>query len=103
MRINGMPKGAGKDAPKSTKLEDIPRQLITAKNLNRFEAEHQDHHSLNTTISTLQNEDGILIDRERKTASCLNGAATVNVNKYWPNTSPENIKRAKILLSSWEL
>ncbi len=97
-----MTEGSGKDTPKSTKLGNILRQLVNRKSLNRFEAEHHHDHCLNTTISTLQNGHGIIIDRERETIPCLNGAATVSVNRYWLNTEPENTKRAQILLNFWE-
>lgn len=102
MEIKVMTEGSGKDAPKSTKRGNILRQLVNGKSLNRFEAEHHHDHCLNTTISTLQNGHGIIIDRERETIPCLNGATTVSVNRYWLNTEPENIKRAQILLNFWE-
>jgi hypothetical protein len=102
MKIKAMTEGSGKDTPKSTKRENILRQLVNGKSLNRFEAEHHHDHCLNTTISTLQNGHGIIIDRERETVPCLNGTTTVSVNRYWLNVEPENIKRAQILLSFWE-
>ncbi len=102
MNIKGMTKGSGKDTPKTTKLENILRQLVNGKSLNRFEAEHHHDHCLNSTISTLQNVHGIIIDRERETVPCLNGEATVSVNRYWLDTEPENIKRAQTLLIFWE-
>jgi hypothetical protein len=102
MEVKVMTEGSGKDTPKSTKLGNILRQLVNRKSLNRFEAEHHHDHCLNTTISTLQNGHGIIIDRERETIPCLNGAATVSVNRYWLNTEPENTKRAQILLNFWE-
>ena len=49
---------------KTTKLANILRQLANGKSLNRFEAEHYHDHCLNSTISTLQNGHGIIIDRE---------------------------------------
>jgi hypothetical protein len=102
MNIKGMTEGSGKDTPKTTKLENILRQLVNGKSLNRFEAEHHHDHCLNSTISTLQNGHGIIIDCERETVSCLNGGAKVSVNRYWPNTEPRNIKRVQTLLSFWE-
>jgi hypothetical protein len=102
MKIKGMTEGSGKDTPKATKLENILRQLLNGKSLNRFEAEHHHDHCLNSTISTLQNGHGIIIDREREKVPCLDGAATTSVNRYWLNTKPENIKLAQTLLSFWE-
>ena len=102
MEIKVMTEGSGKDTPKATKLEIILRQLVHGKSLNRFEAEHHHDHCLNSTISTLQNGHGIIIDREREKVLCLDGAATPSVNRYWLNTKPENIKLAQTLLSFWE-
>ena len=102
MNTKDMTEGSGKDTPKATKLENILRQLVNGKSLNRFEAEHHYDHCLNSTISTLQNGHGIIIDRERETVPCLNGGATVSVNRYWLNTKPMNIKRAQTMLSFWE-
>lgn len=102
MKIKSMPEGSGENTTKATKLENILRQLVNGKSLNRFEAEHHHDHCLNTTISTLQNGHGIIIDRERETVPCLDGAASTSVNRYWLNTKPENIKHAQNLLSFWE-
>lgn len=102
MNIKSMTERSGKDTPKATKLENILRQLVNGKSLNRFEAEHQHDHCLNSTISTLQNGHGIIIDREREVVPCLNGTATVSVNRYWLNNEPENLKRAQTLLSFCE-
>lgn len=102
MKINCMTEGSGKHTPKATKLEIILRHLVNGKSLNRFEAEHHHDHCLNSTISTLQNGHGIIIDRERETLPCLNGTAKVSVKRYWLSTAPENIKRARTLLSFWE-
>jgi hypothetical protein len=102
MNIKNMAEGSGKDTSKSTKLANILRQLLNGKSLNRFDAQHHHDHCLNTTISTLQNGNGIIIDRKRETVPCLNGAATVSVNRYWLNTKPDNIKRAHDLLSFLE-
>lgn len=102
MKIKVMTEVSGKDTPKATKLEIILRQLVNGKSLNRFEAEHHHDHCLNSTISTLQNGHGIIIDREREKVPCLLGAATTSVNRYWLNTKTENIKHAQTLLSFWE-
>ncbi len=87
---------------KTTKLGTILGLLVSGRSLNRFEAEHHHDHCLNTTISTMQNGHGIVIDRERETVPCLNGAASVSVNRYWLNTKPDNIKRACDLLAKLE-
>lgn len=89
-------------APKTTKLATILGLLVSSRSLNRFEAEHHHDHCLNTTISTLQNGHGIVIERERETVPCLNGAASVSVKRYWLNTKPDNIKRARDLLAKLE-
>lgn len=87
---------------KTTKLASILGLLVSGRSLNRFEAEHHHDHCLNTTISTLQNGHGIVIDRERETVPCLRGAASVSVNRYWLNTCPDNIQRARVLLAYME-
>lgn len=87
---------------KTTKLATILAVLVNGRSLNRFEAEHHHDHCLNTTISTLQNGHGIVIERKRETVPCLNGAASVSVNRYWLNTKPDNIKRALDLLAKLE-
>lgn len=87
---------------KTTKLAAILGLLVGGQSLNRFEAEHHHDHCLNTTISTLQNGNGIVIDRERETVPCLSGTASVSVNRYWLNTKPDNIKRARDLLAKLE-
>ncbi|MFM1765893.1 MAG: hypothetical protein RIU71_1656 [Pseudomonadota bacterium] len=95
-------KPAVSKALKSTKLANILRQLVTGQTLNRFEAEHHHDHCLNSTVSALQNGHGIAIERERESVPCLGGVATVSVNRYWLNTKPENIKRARDLLAYLE-
>jgi hypothetical protein len=87
---------------KTTKLTTILVLLVRGKSLNRFEAEHHRDHCLNSTISTLQNGHGIVIDRERETIPCLNGAASVSVKRYCLNTKPDNIKKARDLLAKLE-
>jgi hypothetical protein len=87
---------------KTTKLASILGLLVSGRSLNRFEAEHHHDHCLNTTISTLQNGHGIVIDRERETVPCMRGAASVSVNRYWLNTKPDNTQRAHDLLAKLE-
>lgn len=89
-------------APKTTKLATILGLLVRGISLNRFEAEHHHDHCLNSTISALQNRHRIVIDCERETVPCLSGAASVSVNRYWLNTKPDNIKRARDLLAKLE-
>jgi hypothetical protein len=89
-------------APKTTKLATILGLLVSGRSLNKFEAEHHHDHCLNTTISTLQNRHGIQIERERETVPCLKGVASTNVSRYWLNTEPDNIKRARDLLAKLE-
>ena len=91
MKIKGMTEGSGTDTPKATKLENILRQLLNGKSLNRFEAEHHHDHCLNSTISTLQNGHGIIIDREREKVPCLDGVATTSVNRYRLHATYENL------------
>jgi hypothetical protein len=102
MTDKDMTERSGKDTPKTTKLATILRLFVSLKSLNRFDAEHHHDHCLNTTISTLQNGHGIQLDRERESVPCLGGMATVSVNRYWLNTKPENIKRARDLLAKLE-
>jgi hypothetical protein len=95
-------KQADSKAPKTTKLATILGLFVSGKSLNRFEAEHHHDHCLHSTVSTLQNGHGILIERERESVPCLGGMATVSVNRYWLNTKPENVKRARDLLAYLE-
>lgn len=87
---------------KSTKLSTILQFLVSGRSLNRFEAEHHHDHCLNSTISTLQNGYGIAIERKRESVPCLDGMATVSVNRYWLNTKPDNVKRACEVLNHLE-
>jgi hypothetical protein len=90
------------NAPKKTKLANILNLLLSGRSLNRFDAEHHHDHCLNTTISTLQNGQGIVIDRQRETVPCVRGTASVSVSRYWLNNKPDNIKRARDLLTKLE-
>jgi hypothetical protein len=95
-------KQADSKALKSTKLATILRLLANGRSLNRFEAEHHHDHCLNSTISALRNGHGIAVECERESVPCLGGMATVSVNRYWLNTKPENVKRARDLLAYLE-
>lgn len=102
MSNKNMTERSGINTPKKTKLATILTILVSGKSLNTFEAEHHHDHCLNTTVSTLQNGHGIVIDRERETVPCLSGTATVSVCRYWMNTKSDNIQRARDLLAKME-
>jgi hypothetical protein len=102
MSNKDMTERSGLNTPKKTKLATILILLVSGRSLNKFEAENHHDHCLNTTVSTLQNGHGIVIDRERETVPCLNGVASTNVSRYWLNTKPDNIKRARDLLAKLE-
>lgn len=102
MSDKDMTERSGLNTPKKTKLATILTLLVSGRSLNKFEAEHHHDHCLNTTISTLQNGYGIVIDRERESVPCLSGAASVSVSRYWLNTKHDNSKRAHDLLAKLE-
>lgn len=102
MSNKDMTERSGLKTTKKTKLATILTLLISGRSLNTFEAEHHHDHCLNTTVSTLQNGHGIVIDRERETVPCLSGASTVSVCRYWLNNKPNNIRRARELLDKLE-
>jgi hypothetical protein len=85
-----------------TKLETILLQFLMGRNMNRFEAEHYHDHCLHSTVSTLQNDYGILIARQSETIPCLRGRSSVRCMRYWLDTSPDNITAARALLSMLE-
>jgi hypothetical protein len=87
---------------KTTKLATILRLLVNGKSLNRFEAERHHDHCLHTTVSTLQNGQGITIDRMFESVPCNRGTAWTRVCRYWLNTCPDNIQRARVLLAYME-
>lgn len=86
-------------APKTCKLATILELFVSGKSLNRFEAERHHDHCLHSTVSTLQNGHGIQIDRGRESVPCLGGTASASVARYWLNTKPDTIKRARDLLA----
>lgn len=90
--------GSGNDAPIG-KHATILKALIEGRSLNRFEAEALHDHCLNSTVSALQNNFGIVIDRHRESVPCVNGKASVSVNRYRLNTKTINIKRARDVLA----
>jgi hypothetical protein len=85
---------------KTTKLAVMLGLLISGVSLNRFEAERHHDHCLNTTVSTLHNYHGIKIKRQRETVPCVRGTSWVSVKRYWLDTDPENIQRARGLLAA---
>jgi hypothetical protein len=88
---------------KTTKLATILRLLVNGKSLNRFEAEHHHDHCLHSTVSTLQNEHAITIERKFETVRCnASKDCRTRVCRYWLGTSPENIQRARVLLAYME-
>jgi len=86
---------------KPTKIETILGLFLRGYDLNRFDAERHHDHCLHSTVSTLQNDYGIKIDRMSEKVPCLGGRSTVRVNRYWMNTSPDNIAAARVLRAMW--
>jgi hypothetical protein len=97
-----MTERSGDDAPIG-KHATILKAFLEGRSLNRFEAEALHDHCLNSTVSALQNNFGILIDRHWETVPCFNGKASARVNRYRLNTRPENIKRARTLLARMKI
>ena len=72
---------------------------LTQRSYNRFEAEHQLHdHCLHTTVSTLQNQHGIGVQRKFESVPGFQGIET-RVCRYW--IAPENVDRALKLVKFW--
>lgn len=104
-RVNGS--GAGLKAQSNqqangtppTKKERVLSYFLTGAKLNRFEAEHiVNDHCLHSSVSTLQHDHGLVIDRVFETVPALQGRATARVCSYWIHPSPENLKRARAVL-----
>lgn len=93
-----MTERSGDDAPIG-KHATILKAFLEGRSLNRFEAEALHDHCLNSTVSALQNNFGIVIDRNRESVPCVNGKALVSVNRYRLNSKPTNIKRARDALA----
>jgi hypothetical protein len=89
------------DKPRS-KLENMLRIFMRGASLNRFEAEDHHDHCLHSTVSTLQNDYGILIARKSETVPCLGGRSTTRCSRYWLDTSPDNLAAARALLAMLE-
>ena len=80
-----------------TKQDRILRALRHGS-LNRFEAEPLGDHCLNSTVLTLQNEDGIRIARhDEKVPTRFGSSATVCRYRVMP--TPENLRRADAMLA----
>jgi hypothetical protein len=72
---------------------------LTQRSYNRFEAEQQLHdHCIHTTVSTLQNKHGIVVNREFESVPGFQGIET-RVCRYW--IAPENIDNALKLVQFW--
>ena len=83
----------------ATKKERVLSHFLTGAKLNRFEAERIVHdHCLHSSVSTLQREHGIVIDRVFETVPALKGLATARVCRYWLHPDPDNLKRARAVL-----
>lgn len=89
------------DGIDKTKIERILTLFVKGASLNRFEAEAHHDHCLHTTVSTLQNEHGIQIDRQSETVPCVRGTKTTRVKRYWLKRDLENVLKAQALLAVW--
>jgi hypothetical protein len=84
----------------ATKKARVLSHFLTGAKLNRFEAERIVHdHCLHSSVSTLQREHGLVIDRVFETVPALKGLATARVCRYWLHPDPDNLKRARAVLS----
>ncbi len=69
------------------------------RSYNRFESERELHdHCLHTTVSTLQNDHGIPIERKREKVPGYQGIP-ISVCRYWidPKNIDEALKVAKFI------
>ena len=85
-----------------SKLATILREFVRGRNMNRFEAEAHNDHCLHSTVSTLQNDYGIQIERMFETVPCLRGRRTVRCKRYWLDACHDNIAAARRLLAQLE-
>lgn len=104
-RVNGS--GAGPKATSDqqinatppTKKERVLSYFLTGAKLNRFEAERiVNDHCLPSSVSTLQHDYGLVIDRAFEIVPALKGRATARVCRYWLHPSTDNLKRARAVL-----
>jgi hypothetical protein len=74
-------------------------QALCERSYNRFEAERQLHdHCLHTTVSTLQNQHGIEVNRKLESVPGYQGIDT-RVCRYW--IAPEHVGSAIKLVKLW--
>ncbi len=72
---------------------------LTQRSFNRFEAERELHdHCLHTTVSTLQNQHGIEVNRKLETVPGYLGTDT-RCCRYW--IAPEHVDNALKLAKFW--
>jgi hypothetical protein len=98
--IGSMPGQSTPEEKIPSKIARILRYLLAGGSLNRFDAEHHHDHCLHTTVSTLENEHGVHIDRQTEKVPCVYGRKTTRVKRYWLDfTNVENIKWARLTLN----
>ena len=86
-----------------TKKARVLSHFLTGAKLNRFEAERIVHdHCLHSSVSTLQRDHGLVIDRVFERVPALRGLATARVCRYWLHPDPANLKRARAVLGMAE-
>lgn len=90
------------DDKPGSKIAAVLGLFIRGYTLNRFEAEDHHDHCLHSTVSSLQNDYGILIDRVSEKVPCLRRRKTVPVKRYWLDTTPANTAAARVLLAKLE-
>ena len=82
-----------------TKKDRVLLFFVSGGKLNRFEAERiVNDHCLHSSVSALQQDHGLVIDRAFETVPALHGRATARVCRYWLHPSPDNLKRARAVL-----
>lgn len=87
------------DNAAGTKLERILALFVGLASLNRFEAERHHDHCLHSTVSFLQNDCLLEIDRVRESVPCVHGTKRTSVCRYWLRRTPENLERARAVLA----
>ncbi|WP_198111541.1 hypothetical protein [Inhella proteolytica] len=94
---------AGENSPYAKVARILYLFAVKGVSLNRFEGERHHDHCLHSTVSTLQNQHGILIDRVTETVPCLGGRKQTRCRRYWLRPSPENVGKALALLRAWRV
>ena len=87
-------------AYRPTKKATILQYLTHSGSLNRFEAQRLGDSTLNSTISTLVNDHGIVFDKRRELVPNRVGGLT-SVIRY--KVSAESIDKAVALLAFWRV